>query len=364
VLGRSLIGLCYLTGFHPAFGQASNASPTGTVHDSGGIRIIQSAPNSRAVVLAAQPTVRLGGLNKNLAIEFDAGHPFLSSVRLTDGSIAVADYSSIKLFDAAGGFLRSAGRRGSGPGEFRQLRELCVVGKDSLLAIDYSDNRISLWTTKGELIRDFPRIGYLPLNPCLQGQSVLVETPSKKKGAGWTDLVIKRWDGTLIGFFLTIPHDETFGRAPRRVSLAALGSSIYVADGRAFEVRRFKSDGTLQSIFRVRAPSVAITEANKRPVGQQPPGARSAESPRNYPPYYRMKVDQDGRYWIQDYIQRTMWTVYDANGQPLGTLLLAGHGTDETLLQVVGDHVAIRFEDSDGAAQIAYYRYTFSTSGN
>jgi hypothetical protein len=59
-----------------------------------------------------------------------------SVVRLPDGTVAVSDAGAtrISLFDADGAFLRSWGRQGDGPGEFRSLSRIYPLGRDSLMA--------------------------------------------------------------------------------------------------------------------------------------------------------------------------------------------------------------------------------------
>ena len=56
-----------------------------------------------------------------------------------------ADRRTIKVFDLSGGFVRSIGRDGEGPGEFRQVTDIAVSSQDSLLALDSDLARISVF---------------------------------------------------------------------------------------------------------------------------------------------------------------------------------------------------------------------------
>jgi len=72
----------------------------------------------------------------------------------TDGEIFVAQPQAgqIRMYDSAGGFVRTVGQRGRGPGEFSDLYVIGTLG-DTLYAIDRSPGRVSLFTVSGEHLR-------------------------------------------------------------------------------------------------------------------------------------------------------------------------------------------------------------------
>ena len=65
----------------------------------------------------------------------------------SDGSIYVADWyqQKVTVLDPAGRVVRTIGRRGSGPGEFRSVRGVQVLPGDSLLVYDPNLARISVF---------------------------------------------------------------------------------------------------------------------------------------------------------------------------------------------------------------------------
>jgi hypothetical protein len=97
------------------------------------------------------------------------------STRLGDGRIVVANAGAreIRYYDARGRYLRTSGRQGGGPGEFRYLRKIYRHTADSLLAADWSVERLSLFDPSGEFVRTVPAPSVggpaLPLDIRLEG---------------------------------------------------------------------------------------------------------------------------------------------------------------------------------------------------
>ena len=79
------------------------------------------------------------------------------ATRLGDGAIVVADGSAnaLRFFDAFGRVTRTVGRRGEGPGEFRQLGWVRQCAHDSLFAFDIFPRRISVFSASGRFVRQF-----------------------------------------------------------------------------------------------------------------------------------------------------------------------------------------------------------------
>lgn len=80
------------------------------------------------------PTLEIGTLEGDSVYQL---YRVRDLVELPDGGIAVANAGTqeVRIFDAAGGYVRSIGRQGEGPGEFTGLTKLAVRG-DTLLAYD------------------------------------------------------------------------------------------------------------------------------------------------------------------------------------------------------------------------------------
>jgi hypothetical protein len=102
--------------------------------------------------LSAHPILRL------TSDQLPEGHELsgiYSARRLPDGTILVANSSAweIEVFDSTGHYVRSVGRKGSGPGEF--LNALSIVGApgDSIAVFDSGNARWTIWDSSLKLGR-------------------------------------------------------------------------------------------------------------------------------------------------------------------------------------------------------------------
>jgi hypothetical protein len=80
------------------------------------------------------------------------------SLRLPDGRIVVANTGAreLRVFGADGGFLKTVGRDGEGPGEFRWPSRIRLLGADTLLVWDQSLQRVSLFDGEGRFLSMIP----------------------------------------------------------------------------------------------------------------------------------------------------------------------------------------------------------------
>ena len=186
------------------------------MRDSAGITIVE---NTRPTWSAAQ-VLRLAS-SPALVIGTRAEAPYelsrvAGTVQLTDGRIVIADGASLELrfFDATGTFIRSVGRSGDGPGEFRRMERLVRLPGDTLAVVS-SFATISYFASDGafihrEVAAAMPRDGTMgiPIAPViLRGRAfvrgVMMQTRAAR-GARWIDsipLVLVSNDSVHLGSF-------------------------------------------------------------------------------------------------------------------------------------------------------------------
>lgn len=75
------------------------------------------------------------------------------------GDIAVLESQTqeVRIFDRGGDHVRTVGRRGEGPGEFKNAISIHYDGGDRLWVVDLGNARYSVFSPTGELLRSSPR---------------------------------------------------------------------------------------------------------------------------------------------------------------------------------------------------------------
>lgn len=122
--------------------------------DSAGIHIVELSDPYRGSLPEWE-------IRERLAIGQAVGRPeyelfdVVGATLLGDGSIAVANEGTaeIRIFDRNGGHVRTFGREGDGPGEFRRLSWLGSTDHELLVAFDEGLRRATWFTRTGEVVR-------------------------------------------------------------------------------------------------------------------------------------------------------------------------------------------------------------------
>ncbi len=100
------------------------------------------------------PILDVPGLSLDGEVMF--GYP-AGATRLSDGSLLVADRADngIRVIDATGKLVRTVGREGDGPGEYRSMIWAGGCGADSLLVWDMARRQATLIGASGAAARQF-----------------------------------------------------------------------------------------------------------------------------------------------------------------------------------------------------------------
>lgn len=373
------------------------AAPSFTARDSAGVNLIEYAPGAAFpdLALSSEPTLVLGGLNLDPDLElYQASH----ALRLADGRIVVANQGTdqIRFYGPDGAHLRTVGREGGGPGEFRQLWGLIRMPGDTLVAWDWTAKRLTVYDPSGELVRVVPAPeadGFAPrlLGRLDRGRVAIAGgvQPGAIFAAGtgpWNDSVpllrVELEDGSVTDTLGTYPGDERYASVGdgafwarrlllgRRELLDVAAGAIHVADGSAGEVRTYDSEGRLVRIVRTGLPARPVTEAaldaaRARYLGGVEENRLPEERRRleELPVATRLPVldglfaDLHGRVWMRLFDpeagESRRWVLLDGDGRAAGVLeiperfepLDAGEG-----------HVLFRTRDDLDVERLVLYR--------
>jgi 6-bladed beta-propeller protein len=370
-----------------------------SIRDSASVRIIENSSPAWAPAqrwqIGEKPTLSIG-LD-------DGGEPYLlnrvhSAVRLLNGQIVIGNSGSseLRFFDANGKFMRNAGRRGGGPGEFDQRSPIfiCVLPGDDLVAADYRLRRAHIFSSRGEYKRTFS-FGQVPgtsaplLRSCFEDGTILTtnaavglleNTPgallhetieyfryrtdgrSIARLASTTDRTRLVFQAGGITEFPYVPFTpESFGAAARRVA--------YINRGGAPELERRKLDGTLEALIRWRAPRTRTSAIYDRYVAINVERTNPQDRPRYrtffakqlpvpdlVPAVGQVIVDELAYVWVMRY--QLPWDtiptyeVFEPNGRWLGQVSVPARFD---VFQIGKDFVLGRQRDDLGVERVVVH---------
>jgi len=319
--------------------------------DSSGVEIVTSDPSlsEASCTLGDEPVFRVGDDDSNEATWFST---IRGMGRLSDGSVAVLDRSSaeIRIFDPDGRHVRSMGRRGEGPGEFRSAWKLWVLPGDTLWAGDYRPWRYNVFTRDGEWVR---AVQMTPIygNPSRQGgvldNGLSINTverdpvPQDFKTPDTVVVEVHGPDGELIANLGRILH-TTYGPGgmyqlfTASALVQAGGSTIALVRTTEPEVRLLDDELRLRRILRWPDSDRDVSRADVRAWrddyiesrgGRNSPNWRpsdeevvSGEVPTAgvFPAFSYVEIGRDGRVWVLPYRKprekRQRWMGFEPDG--------------------------------------------------
>ncbi len=381
----------------------AGARQTAVVTDSAGVSIVESREAAwepgEEWRLDSVPAVRIGG-----AEEADPAYDLLQvsdAVRLSDGAIALINNgtSEVRYYDATGGHLRTVGRNGDGPGEFRAMETLDRSAGDTLHVYDYMLRRFTSLAPDGTLL------GSRGLRAALEGAFLRplarladgswVATAQLFRGEGETG--VRRDSLTLlrlapgvdsiadsIGRF---PATEmyisrggegatrfvTFSLVPFGLStrVVAGGGRIFVGNPERYLIQVYRSDGALERSIRRPVEREPVAESDvarlrEHELAETDPRFREqveskwANAPvaALKPAFAHLTVDSEGALWVEG--PRVLDTdaghadVFDPQGRLLGRVPLPA---SFRITDIGPDYVLGVARDADtGLEQVRLYR--------
>jgi hypothetical protein len=334
--------------------------------DSAGVAVITShSPawgDSARWSLSPEPALRIGS---------EAGDPLYELYRvigvrqLRDGRILVvnAGTNELRFYGPDGSWIRSVGRRGEGPGEFRQMM-YSQVGADSIFVWDLALSRVSVFGDNGEYARSFLTQPFSRLTDRLEDGRLLLE-----RMVSWSDdpkpgvqpvqvqYQLADADGALLSDLGEFERSQHLVRIvgegaasmgfpfARRSYTAALSDGFLHGTGEHFEIREYGTSGELRRIVRLDSVPEAVgpggmeTYLTAAAAASENPDIRRILSdrladvplPSTRPTYSGIRVGPEGEIWLKQFSlvpgdvrsgEVPRWSVFDSSGAYLGTIAL------------------------------------------
>jgi hypothetical protein len=326
-------------------------------------------------------------------------------VFLESGELVLTHRSKQELLvlDTTGAFVRSIGRVGDGPGEFRVLTGPWRIGASTIAVYDPRHRRATWLSSTGELLHSASIA--LPALPdsasrlwgatgvtadgvlLLWADAAPRSEPGVDRPARWLVAVDSSGAGRTLG--AARPGLERYAMAPNAdgfVSMgmspfaaeplaAPCGSDVVTADNQSYAIMHESADGRPLQRVRARvAPRTADSADYAAAIRAQYPTADvSAESieplrlftPSGLVPVLRsLRCDELGNVWVEEHphgdtrLRRII--VYAPDGERVRTVQMPAA---LRLLAVRSDAVAVLAFDDDGQERVEVYRVPSGESG-
>ena len=388
-------GLCVtLLGAALAACGSGDGSAAGTVfRDSAGVTIVENdyarpAWGADTGRVAGTPLLQVGGA------EVDGPEQFLGithTALLPDGRLAVVNsqLQRVVLFDAEGRFQRTIGRKGDGPGEFRDPRWVYPHSGDSILVID-GQHYTSVFDGEGRYARRFAPgevtgvTQGMPKGQFADGTLLFAQNPPHESGpmvVGWRRSQIEParvgLDGLVVGRFGR--YDDqliNYGASVRHLfapwsAIAAGRDGFWYGPGDRVDLRQVGLDGQVRRIVRLALPLRRVTPEDKesfrsgmRAAARGTPAEAmidriyaGAETPEFLPAHGTIQVDDRERIWVREYEvsprrEPGRWYLFDPEGRYLGKVVMPAGFRPH---QIAGGKVVGRWADEDGVEFVRVY---------
>ena len=136
----------------------SSADDTLSVLDQGSTKVIAGPPTCDDCRISFRPVALLGDNNAPTSPREDAALRGCMVGQLSTGEYVLSGSvggGTVVIYDSAGSYVRSFGRRGEGPGEFGRSLRVVIGPNDSIIVADDSRGRVNVLTRNGDFVRDY-----------------------------------------------------------------------------------------------------------------------------------------------------------------------------------------------------------------
>lgn len=321
-------------------------------------------------------SVAFGGSADTSEVEFSQASGYHVLLPLRGGRILVLDGSRVHVVSTAAKLLRTVGRTGSGPGEYRALAGACVGAADSILLFDAALQRISVLDESASFVRsiDVSKAGAMQPRACFSdGRMLLTRTEVTADRQFEIALRIADRDGNVTGELprqpLGAPLPEIFRG---RVSVFVSDDRIYVAMGGMGTVTEIRVDGSAVRVLSLERLAPPLPESDWWRVleARVPGGVTGAQRvavrqrygtlarPSTWPAFERVLPDGAGGLWVElshtGSFREEEWLHFDRNWQLTRRLRLPrGANSGRLIVGLDSSAAYIREFDPDGFVTIA-----------
>jgi len=354
------IAIACVLGIVSGCDSGADVSPTFTVRDSAGVRIVVSDrpiwSGDAAWKLSIEPDVEVGVFEGDDQYQLDR---VMGVTRLSDGRIVVLNGgdSQLRFYDDSGEFLKAVAGAGDGPGELNRPTGLIRQAGDTLLVAMRAGWESSWFTGQGEFVTrgllDVARRGEVldslwgcPIRPGLLPDGTLVlcfgSGPDRDQQGFFSGashwLVRMPYDVSWIDTVGAGNYpDAPFGIAGMTaVTAGGDPQDVFVGDAGSFEIGVIRDRqgrvGSIRYPEGLREAGPSDHRAYDSLLNEFPPALRSrylgsGSRPSRMPGFRNLHYDPEGYLWVVQYrapweVERHSALVFRVDGPLMGTVEL------------------------------------------
>jgi hypothetical protein len=333
------------------------------------------------------PEVRIGSVDGDEAYTFS----MVVGLVLDDlNRVWVADYQeqNIRVFDSRGAHVRTIGRKGSGPGEFRSVSGMVRMPDGNVVVLDFGNFRFSVFDTAGALVATHPRktmISTAPWPGRFDSRGRLYDIAKMRPESSGEDALV-RFDSTfqpvdtfpLPGFeeqTFEISRTQGTNRDVSRVNVPFAASQIWSIDPQGhvwiavtdrYRVERHSFEGTADRVIEREFTPLPVTAADRRRVlGYNEDFIKKggkidvSRIPDTQPALHSFYFDDAGRLWVQPNRpagEPPVLDVFEPTGRYLGQVQAPPRFAVGPGPVVRGDRMVAVTTDEEGVPTVVVFR--------
>ena len=242
----------------------------------------------------------------------------------SDGRIYVFDSGKtrVQVFDPDGTFLRTLGREGSGPGEFRSqggfVTVYTIIAADHLIAYDYAQSRLSVWDSAGTHVddRSVTGIRFGPILAGLDDGSFVAVTTQRADEVSNSVVVAVSEGGEQLRSYISLPRPDglriggarLLNPAGAPVFASSSDGTVYASAGDQYQVLAVGPDLERTWALRVAHEPAPFTDEHRARAlealsrGGREVDASGAAWPTNLGAISHLAVDGHGHLYVFGFV--------------------------------------------------------------
>jgi hypothetical protein len=365
------------------------------------LKTVGSTSDSSSVTrITGSPALTIGSIEGAEELQFTE----VSSAFKTNNGLVIAankkNPPELRIFDSRGDLIAKTGRKGSGPGEFREITWVRERG-DTLIAYDVWLSRLTYYTGAGSFIKtanapvgggykgSYILLGVLPDGSGLARPNLMISGNPKRNARALTPVVHFKSDTSRMQRILEFPDadfvlqsDPRLGQRPVRpifgleAPISLIRNRLLIGAADEFRITEYDPSVQVRQVYSRPFTRRTVTKADIRaqqvravdkvPIEYKKGVAKYyKDTPHNrympiqHPDDWTLLVDAKDRLWSQEYLAPTdkcaRWSVFEPSGRYIGDVEVPAN---VRIMQIGLDYILGAARDQLGIESVVVYSFS------